>query len=156
MSKIRDTFEKLRGFDLSFFAQQRLTRQILKEADFSEPLLLSLAELQSIHPMDGVAESKIAGRVETLRGVIDQVRDKGILSAKDLEALLPSSGKMRGVRDRLGRVVLFDGNGRFVALREAFSDLPNLLIEVEVYEFNHPQDPILSSLDEIRSRRGLL
>ncbi len=147
--------QKLRGLDLAMLSQWSMTRTIEHEANYSIGLPVKLSDLASIHPMRGVAEDKVAERAQALIEAKDLILQTGTLTAEMQGRLIASKGKMRGVRDRQGRVVLFDGNGRLKSIREAFGPDADLKVEVEVYEFTTPNAEVLDQLDRIREMRGL-
>lgn len=64
---------------------------------------------------------------------------------------------MRVVKDREGNYVLFDGNGRFKSIAQAFNDKPDLLLEVEHFEIENPEarEEVFKSIEKIRKMRGL-
>lgn len=120
-----------------------------------ERVLIPLRSLKPIHLIDREeASRKLQERIAVLRQV--PVRGpKLVLTSDLLEQCLPSKNAIRVIQADTGEFVVFDGNGRFMAIKEAFdNEMTEVEVEVEVYRSN--SKALQAVLKRLREVRGVL
>ena len=113
-----------------------------------------LAQLDPIHRIDRDSALRSAReRAEALRAHRDALLKTKLLDSEALQAIIPSVSQIKVVRDG-ERWLAFEGNGRLYAMRDAFGEDCELLVEVEEYRFARPHK-ILRRLRRIRRLNAL-
>ncbi|WP_413287958.1 hypothetical protein [Bdellovibrio sp. HCB337] len=118
--------------------------------------LIPLPLLKTIHPITrGAAIEKLEKRTKALQQLA--ASDDGYLHLNEatLNTVMPSKNSMRAIRADNGDVVVFDGNGRLVAIQNAFADKQQY-VTVEV-EMHHSKSKLLQKvLKKVRTMRNVL
>lgn len=129
-------FDKLRELphlDRSAPAAVSLRALILSTSKEVVPLEVRLGVLREIHPIDRpVSSGKTSDRISDLQKMPAASQADGRLSHEVLSAYLPSKNPIRVVYFReQDAYIVFDGNGRLMALRAVFD--PSVRVTVEHY-----------------------
>lgn len=127
---------------------------MLKKQD-TRRVFIPLSKLENVHPVTfPPALEKTKKRAESIRQNRSKVDIETGLSIEQAAEFMPSKNAMRAIRDKRGNFIVFDGNGRLEAIRQAFSDYPDLPVEVEVWTVS--SNGVLSLLDRARRSNGAL
>ncbi|MBS1971056.1 MAG: hypothetical protein JSU04_12150 [Bdellovibrionales bacterium] len=125
------------------------TKEVKKE-------LIPLSQLKPIHPITrGAALEKLDKRTKALQ-TLPQAADTHIhLDENTLNSIMPSKNSMRAIRADNGDAVVFDGNGRLVAIQQAFAEKQqDVMVEVEMH---YSKSKLLQkTLKKVRQMRNVL
>lgn len=125
------------------------TKEVKKE-------LVPLRQLKPIHPITrGAALEKLDKRTKALQ-TLPQAADAHIhLDENTLNSIMPSKNSMRAIRADNGDSVVFDGNGRLVAIQQAFAEKQqDVMVEVEMHYSN--SSLLQKTLKKVRTMRNVL
>lgn len=146
----------------------------LKELDKSAPFAMTLRALittrtthvthefvplnllKPIHPITrGAAIEKLEKRTKALQTLKTSEDGHIHLDDNTLNTVMPSKNSMRALHADNGDVVVFDGNGRLVAIQQAFAEKQqNVMVEVEMH---HSKSKLLqATLKKVRTMRKVL
>lgn len=118
--------------------------------------MVQLKLLKPIHPITrGAALEKLEKRTKALQQLPHSHDGQIRLDETTLNTIMPSKNSMRAIRSDDGDVVVYDGNGRLVAIQNAFADQQqNVTVEVEMH---HSKSKLLQKvLKKVRSMRNVL
>ncbi len=111
---------------------------IHRHATGSELRMVPLGRLEPTHPVDRPdALEDVERRVATLEAMRDRLEGSRLTKERLLE-LMPSVSGLKAVDLGGDRLLLFEGNGRYEALRKVFGEESSLEVEVEVYRVDEP------------------
>lgn len=125
------------------------TKEVKKE-------LIPLTLLKPIHPITrGAALEKLEKRTKALQQ-LPQASDSHVhLDEVTLNTIMPSKNSMRAIRADNGDSVVFDGNGRLVAIQQAFAEKQQyVMVEVEMHYSNSKL--LQKTLKKVRTMRNVL
>ncbi|MGO1071802.1 hypothetical protein [Lysobacter sp. CA199] len=112
----------------------------------------AMAPLRAVHPIHRIdresALQATRARAQALIARREELLAYGRLDLAALNEIIPSVSQIKVVREG-ERWLAFEGNGRLYAMREAFGEDCDLLVEVEEYRFAKPHK-ILRRLRRIR------
>ena len=116
--------------------------------------MVPLHALQPIHRIDRESALQATrARTQALLARREQLLAHGRLDLAALNEIIPSVSQIKVVADG-ERWLAFEGNGRLYAMRDAFGEDCELLVEVEEYRFARPHK-ILRRLRRIRRLNAL-
>jgi len=96
------------------------------------------------------AVQNVIKRATILTRHTSEILDKGALTENMSQRFMASNTPIDVVMDREGNYAVINGNGRVAALKRAFPQLPDLPIEVQVYQIDDPK--VLDLIDQFRRR----
>jgi len=101
---------------------------------------ISFRHLRPIHIVtdQAGASAKMQARAQTLRTFARSVPSGHTVTSADIDRLMPSVTPFRAVEDEDGTFILFEGVGRYHAIREALGEDAVLDIWVEVFRTKDP------------------
>jgi hypothetical protein len=115
-----------------------------------------LKSLQPIHAIDRETSIQSARqRTDALLKIQDWICQKGCITREILAEHMPSVSWIKVVKENENSYIAYEGNGRILAMRNAFISADNLQVEVEVYHFKNPKK-ILRRMNRVRRLNGLL
>lgn len=117
---------------------------------------VTLRELRHMHPVDYPIPrmwARVNDRIDQLHINAPSITERGLSIGLQNE-LIPSQGALRVIRDRTGRYIVKDGNGRLYAIKQVFGSNPELRIEVQ--EYRHVDPDIINLLEDIRKTNDLV
>lgn len=130
-----DKIRELPHYNISNVYASVLRISIFLAVKKTEVKSILLSKLLPIHVIShGTAVIKTQQRAEALR---NGVKENEFLSLEIQNRLIPSKNPMRVVPYGQDRYVVFDGNGRLWAMKEAFGESSERVIEVEHFEIDH-------------------
>jgi hypothetical protein len=115
---------------------------------------VSVSLLKPVHTLNESSSSKSQSRSNALKPHQEEVFAQGFISPAQMAAWIPSVTPIRAVEDTDGTFLLIEGTGRVQAIKEAFAEIPNLEVEIEIYKTSDP-DLTLRKLHEDRARYGV-
>lgn len=115
-----------------------------------------LKSLQPIHAIDRETSIQSARqRTEALLKIQNLIYQKGCITRDILAEHLPSVSWIKVVKENETSYIAYEGNGRILAMKNAFTPAGNLQVEVEEYHFKNPKK-ILRRMNRVRKLNGLL
>ena len=130
-------------------------RALIMQTTFKRVITpVPLRELHLIHEITHQeSQQKLLDRIDALQKM-KAPDGKFILTTELMSEHLPSKNLLRAIISHDGEYVVFDGNGRLVAIREAFSHrVDDLMVEVEVF---HSNSRLMQKvLEKLRNYRGV-
>lgn len=132
-----------------------LRARLVAGTEARERVAVPVSQLASIHPIDRPAAlSELAKRRQAFKENEAMIRGNPVLLSKELDTMAPSKNPIRAVRMQKNCYVVFDGNGRVAALRDAIPDIGDARIEVELWRLANPE-PIVAQIHKVMEMRGL-
>jgi hypothetical protein len=113
-----------------------------------------LAQLEPIHRID--RENALRATRERAAALLanrEALLAAKLLDSETLHSIMPSISHIKVVQDG-GRWLAFEGNGRLYAMREVFSTLDQMQVEVEEYLFDDPRS-LQRRLNRVRALNRL-
>ncbi|OFZ20925.1 MAG: hypothetical protein A2202_02020 [Bdellovibrionales bacterium RIFOXYA1_FULL_36_14] len=99
-----------------------------------EYLNVPLKQLEMIHPITHEkSKEKLQMRINKLVSSKEKILNKKTLTIGEANALIPSKNPIRVVELENGKYIIFDGNGRYEAIRNVF-ETDDFVVEVENYK----------------------
>ncbi|HXH29667.1 MAG TPA: hypothetical protein VNJ01_02530 [Bacteriovoracaceae bacterium] len=131
-----DKISEIKSLDRSAPLATSLRLLIMATTYKKESIVVPLKSLFEIHPISrGAAIEKLNDRITSLRK-IPIPAGKISLTSDLINEFMPSKNLIRVIQADNGEYVVFDGNGRLVAMREVFGMHPDVEVEVEIYRSN--------------------
>lgn len=143
--------------DIGFkdFSLGKLVVYIHSKRTFSEQIWVPLFNLKPLHAIDRENAIKATNdRVSILKNEKVALINKQRISKKTLNDYLPSVSGIKVVQESESSYISFEGNGRVVALQQAFKESDSLFLEVECYSFKN-QQKILKRVNRVHRLNGL-
>ena len=118
-----------------------------------EKVYIPLNQLAFIHPITRESSmEKSQKRVQSLKEISDEISDDAI-SHEMLSQAMPSKNALRVIQAEDLSYVVFDGNGRLLALKKVFDSNPNFKVEVELFKSN--SSLLKKTLERLRKMRDV-
>lgn len=151
-----DKMREIKELDASAPYAVALRGLIMTRATKVTMELVPLTLLKPIHPITrGAALEKLAKRTKALQEIPEAKAELIRLDEATLNTVMPSKNSMRAILADNGDVVVFDGNGRLVAIQNAFAEKQqNVLVEVEMHHSNSRL--LQKALKKVRTMRNVL
>jgi hypothetical protein len=101
---------------------------------------MSFSHLRPIHIVtdQAGASAKMQARAQKLREFARSLSPEQKVTSADIDQLMPSVTPFRAMEDEDGNFILFEGVGRYHAIREALGEDAALDISVEVFRTKDP------------------
>jgi hypothetical protein len=118
--------------------------------------LVPLSSLQPIHAIDRETSLQtVRLRTEALLKIKDLIYKEKSITREILAEHMPSVSWIKVVKENENSYIAYEGNGRILAMKNAFTPNENLSVEVEEYYFNNPKK-IIRRMNKVRLLNGLL
>jgi hypothetical protein len=150
-----DKIRELKHVDESNIYAVILRLKLMTQNRGIEKKFISVEDLRPIHPITYEKSlRKTRERAKSVRAFLER-EGKRSLSVETQMQLLPSKNPMRAVKDHEGKYIIFDGNGRFFAYKEALDLMQEKGFKLEVEVFDMPPGSI-EHLLELRGSKTFL
>jgi|GEM_PF-2816607 len=148
LAQLQDFIE---GGAFHFIDSMNTNRRIVPAARSKYVKMVPLNNLIQNHPIWTTnAVQNVIKRATILTRHTSEILDKGALTENMSQRFMASNTPIDVVMDREGNYAVINGNGRVAALKRAFPQLPDLPIEVQVYQIDDPK--VLDLIDQFRRR----
>jgi hypothetical protein len=118
--------------------------------------LVPLSSLQPIHAIDRETSLQtVRQRTEALLKIKDLICKEKSITREILAEHMPSVSWIKVVKENAYSYIAYEGNGRILAMKNAFATSDNLQVEVEEYYFKNPKK-IIRRMNRVRRLNGLL
>lgn len=94
-------------------------------------------------------------RTEALLNIIDLIFQKGCITREILAEHMPSISWIKVVKENDSSYIAYEGNGRILAMKNAFTSSDTIPVEVEEYHFKNPRK-IIRRMNRVRRLNGLI
>jgi hypothetical protein len=117
---------------------------------------VSISSLNPIHAIDRETSLEaVRQRTETLLKIKDLIYQKGCITREILAEHMPSISWIKVVKENDNSYIAYEGNGRILAMKNAFTFSDAVQVEVEEYHFKNPKK-IIRRMNRVRRLNGLL
>jgi hypothetical protein len=117
---------------------------------------VALSSLKPIHAIDRETSLEaVRQRTEALLNIKDLIYQKGCITREILAEHMPSISWIKVVRENDNSYIAYEGNGRILAMKNAFTSSDTILVEVEEYHFKNSKK-IIRRMNRVRRLNGLL
>jgi len=128
------TVDIMSNLNKSHYYATQLRLHIMTENNGVEYLNVPLKQLEMIHPITHEkSKEKLQMRINKLVSSKEKILNKKTLTIGEANALIPSKNPIRVVELENGKYIIFDGNGRYEAIRNVF-ETDDFVVEVENYK----------------------
>lgn len=93
-------------------------------------------------------------RIKALEYHKNELLNSKQLTKEKLQEIIPSVSAIKVVSSNNNQFIAFEGNGRIFAMQHVFNNIPDIFVEVEVYNLAKPEK-IIKSLNRIRRINNL-
>lgn len=116
---------------------------------------VALSSLKPIHVIDREASLlAVRQRTDALHSIKDRICQNGCITREILAEHMPSISWIKVVKENDDSYIAYEGNGRILAMKNAFSSSDNLQVEVEEYHFKNPKK-VIRRMNRVRRLNGL-
>ena len=153
LNYLKSKFGEITELDRTNITATLLRISIIRKTENKKLIIVPLNQLKMIHPIDRpTSEGKLNQRIIVLKNIDRNIIANGVLNFSLYNQIMPSKNAIRVIKDTDGKFVIFDGNGRYEAIKRAFEDDLDLSVEVEYFETSSNQ--VTNLLHKLRRQRG--
>ena len=139
--------EELKYLKLRDMKQAYIISQIALFTQEKTNEYIYIKNIKLLHPVNRIsALKKIKEREVVLKQNQEKIVQREAISRENLDKYIPSITPMKVIKFKNRQYVIWEGNGRLVALEKVFGK--NLMIEVEEHVLNEEGQDILTRLLE--------
>lgn len=156
-SYIQSKIQEIPYLNRTYVDEMSMRANLLLNTKTKEKVLVKVSDLFSIHPITDERPSSVATlekRTEAFRQRAASLNNSTVVTESELNEIAPSKNSMRAIKVKDGCYIVFDGNGRLAAFRNAIQKADEKKIEIELWEPNNSIN-IIDSMKSIMGTYGL-
>lgn len=153
IDKILDKVETISHLDAAFPIQQYYNSVIKKTAKEKRIIRVPVKDLYNIIKMDNVKRAENEERATRIQAAKEDIAKAGGLTREIQTKLFTEGDPMSVVKDKNGKYIAFDGNGRLQSLEMVYGKDSDVEVEVEYYE--NPSESATNFVTWVRKWRRL-